>query len=1125
MNFRKHCKPYFKSCSNTRADGPTPAVKMVKAMKLTLLLLTVFFLQSAAEGLSQKVTLHLKDATMQRAFRELEKQTQFGFLYTKSLLHGMPRLTIDADNLSIEDVLIMCFRNSPLTFSIVEKTIVVKPADRNNTSLPAGPVTVKGRVTDESGNPIAGVSVVVKGSTTGTVTDNEGRFAFEAPGIEKLRIEFSYVGYESAVIDYNGNGSVEIKLRAAEKKLDQVVVVGYGSSLKKDVTGSLVRASLKDKGESPAVSLATALQGVVPGLNVGAVTKAGRDPLINIRGRTSISGSNSPLIILDGIIYRGNLVDINPADIESVDVLKDASATAVYGSQASNGVIILTSRQGRNKKTTVEYNTAFSTQSVTNKKMLPENGAGFLRRIGDRFLAESRTGPDLLTPNPSWDPSSKFFGPEILAGYQKGVETNWWNLLTNRHPGIQNHNLSITGKTDAVSYFMSFGYTGQQNVVKNDNYKRYNFRLNLETRITEWLKAGVRSFLSVNDYSGASPSIGDVVRMPPQVPYRDDQGNTILFPYRGFLNPLLQTDQQDLDKRNNLFSNLYAELTVPFVKGLSYRINFSPSQIAARRYNFNAYDENLTGSASKTNESQYSETIDHIFTFRRTFKDHSVNATAVYGSEKITFEGTTAKSVKFLNSALGYNYLGAGQAGLQTAGSAAWQESSLYSMARIAYGYKNRYQFTGTVRRDGFSGFGKNNKYGTFPSAAVSWHLSGEPWFVRMLPSVQEFKLRASYGVNGNRTVGRYQTLSQIKSGVASGYLYGDGSTAEAGQYIVTLPNDNLKWETTKSLNLGADFSFLKGRLSGSVDYYNANTYDLLYNVDIPVVNGFNSTLRNIGKLKNNGIEFSLSGSPVNTEKFKWTVNANFSRNRNQVVSILGTDANNDGREDDLISSKLFIGHPYGVVYDFNITGMWQVRDYQAGSIPAGFTYGTYKVEDLNKDGSYSADKDRKILGYTDPSYRFSLQNTFQYRNFDLRIFVNAIQGGKKYYYGQPGATLNNPDNAYGFNFFKWDYWTPENPNARYRQIGYYSVALGGSEFSPYIQRSFIRLQDVTLSYNLPATLYKKIKISRAKLFINGANLYTLTKWDGWDPETGTGLDFDAYPFLKSFSAGFNIEF
>ncbi|MDR1097849.1 MAG: SusC/RagA family TonB-linked outer membrane protein, partial [Tannerella sp.] len=461
----------------------------------------------------------------------------------------------------------------------------------------------------------------------------------------------------------------------------------------------------------------------------------------------------------------------------------------------------------------------------------------------------------------------------------------------------------------------------------------------------------------------------------------------------------------------------------------------------------------------------------------------------------------------------------------QTISSDAWEESSLYAMLRLGYTYNNRYSFTGTLRRDGFSGFGKANKFALFPSAAVAWRLSEENFVKDNVNWIDNLKLRLSYGSNGNRTVSRYQTLAKMASRDA--YLYGDGAPAEKGLRITAMANDGLKWETTSTFNAALDFSVLNGRLSGTLEYYRSNTSNLLYNINIPNMNnGIGSIPTNIGKLANRGTELTVTGIPVQTKDFSWEVTFNYSLNRNKVVSILGIDNDGDGKEDDLVSSKIFMGHPYGVCYDFEKIGLWQLDEYRAGVIPEGFTYGTYKVRDIDGDGIYTAANDRKILGYTDPSYRFSIDNAFRYKALELKIFINSIQGGKDYYYGQPeDGTI--PDNIYKQNRPYWDYWTPENPNARYRNIGEYEPALfiDNVAYRAYVQRSFIRLQNVTLSYRIPSAVLKKAGIHNFKVYLNGNNLATITDWDGWDPETGTGLGIGTYPLLRSYSMGINFDF
>jgi TonB-linked SusC/RagA family outer membrane protein len=981
-------------------------------------------------------------------------------------------------------------------------------------------VRITGTVVDQTGEPVIGANIVEKGATAnGTISDAEGKFSLQVSR-SNVTLTFSYIGFVTQDVVASGD-VLNVVMKEDLLNLEEVVVIGYGTARKKDVTGSVVRADISKLRESPNVSLGQSLQGTVPGLNVGAVTTAGSDPSISIRGRNSISGSTSPLIVLDGIIYRGSLVDINPSDIESIDVLKDASAAAIYGSQASNGVMLITSKTVKAMtKPVIEYSGSYTLQESTNQKMRPMNREGFLQLIADRFLEESRTGSDLLQPNPSWDPAKHLMDANAVNGYLNGTETDWWDLGTNDRPYIQMHNLSVRGRSELSSYFMSVGLTDQQNLVINDTYKRYNVRLNLDTRITNWMKVGAQTFFVLSDWSGIA-SVGS--GLPPVCAITDPEtGEYIVYPYKGDLNPALARQQDNLDKRYNLFGNFYADIDIPFVRGLNYHLNFSQNLIEDKDFTFNPWGSNLTGSGNKQNDSQYSWTADHILTYKQTFGKHDINSTLVYGVEKRSWERTNASGSNFANDVLGYNYLGAANAAQQSISSDAWEESSLYTMLRLGYTYNGRYSFTGTVRRDGFSGFGKSNKFATFPSAAVAWTLSEEHFVKDNVKWIDNLKLRLSYGSNGNRTVGRYQTLAKMNS--RNSYLYGEGAPAEKGIYISAMANDNLKWETTNSFNAGLEFGVLNGRLSGYLEYYRSTTFDLLYNINIPLLNNnIGSIPTNIGKLANKGVEFSITGIPVKTKDFSWDITFNYSLNRNRVVSILGIDNDSDGKEDDLVSSKIFIGHPYGVCYDFEQIGMWQMADYQAGVIPGGFTYGTYKVSDLDGDGKYTAANDRKMLGYTDPSYRFSIENVLQYRNWELKAFINSIQGGKDYYYAQPGSALSNPDNIFQNNIFKWDYWTPENPNARYRQIGYFSPALNNS-YSPYIQRSFIRLQNLTLSYRVPSTQLKKIGVNNFKVYATGTNLFTITDWDGWDPETSSGLGGE-YPLLRTYSLGINFDF
>ncbi|WP_418661399.1 SusC/RagA family TonB-linked outer membrane protein [Bacteroides ilei] len=995
-------------------------------------------------------------------------------------------------------------------------------------------ITINGIVKDSTGEGIIGANVLQKGTTNGTVTDLDGNFTLTVPDKNAVLV-FSFLGYVSQEVIVGNQTTLNIILKEDTQNLDEVIVIGYGTAKKSDLTGAVTRADMSALEKSPNVNVLQGLKGVVPGLNIGVATKAGDSPTVSIRGRNSISGSTEPLVVLDGVIYRGNISDINPSDIESIDVLKDASSTAIYGSQAANGVLMITTKTAKNySKPIFEYNGTFTLQGLINNDMKRLDREGFATQIADIMLENSRMGNDLSQRNPDFNPTDYFKDEAVIKGYNEGLNTDWWNLLTEDVPYIQNHNVSVRGKTEMNSYFISFGFTDQKNLVINDTYKRYNVRINLDSKITDWLKIGTSSYFNVSNFSGENTSFGNLFSIPAcTTPYEDDGVTLKTNPITGTINPLLKIHDPNKDIRYNLSGNVYADVTIPWIKGLSYRINYANNWTIYHYYAFDPYANTLLGQAEKKHTNQNEWTLDNILTYQNRFGKHSVNATFVYGVEKRTYEATDAIANTFNDKTLGYNNMGMGQADLNTISSNAWKETSLYNMLRLVYTFNDRYIFTGTIRRDGFSGFSEGNKFGYFPSIAGAWRLSEENFIKNNLKWIDNLKLRLSYGTSGNRTSGRYATMAQMQNTnnfetSSTGYVFGDGGTAGLMQLMKTLPNPDLKWETTKSVNIGMDFSVLNGRLFGNYEYYVSNTTDLLYDIEIPNINGMvtNSVPTNIGKLQNMGHEFSITGIPVTNKDFEWSITANFSLNRNKVKTILGIDANGDGKEDDLIASNIFINQPLNTIYDYNIIGMWQMEDYLNGIIPNGFTYGTYKIEDINQDGSYTAEKDRKIIGCEDPLYRFSIQNNFRYKDFELNIFINSVQGGKNHYLGQPLADLSIPDHLKSNSFMKFDYWTPENPNAKYRQLGFYTASLGEG-FSPYVSRSFIRLQELSLAYNVPQRFLKKIHVNRAKVFVSASNLFTITNWDGWDPEAGQGVtyDLDGYPTMKSYTLGLNFEF
>ena len=562
---------------------------------------------------------------------------------------------------------------------------------------------------------------------------------------------------------------------------------------------------------------------------------------------------------------------------------------------------------------------------------------------------------------------------------------------------------------------------------------------------------------------------------------------------------------------------------------MNYRINYSQNYRTANHDQYNPYGANQTGSGYKNSSINYDWIVDNILTFNNTFNDiHNVNATLLYGVEKRTGSHTNSSARDFVNGSLGYNRLEAGNPELNSISTGAWQETSLYSMGRVIYNLSNKYLLTATIRRDGFSGFGTKEKIGLFPSVALGWVASEETFIKDNADWLNYLKVRGSYGSTGRRAVGRYQTLATMESGPM--YAFGDGGSSTIGTYISSMANDELGWETTTGLNLGADFAIIDSKLHGNIEYYNNDTKDILYNIQLPTMTGFNSIATNIGKVHNHGVEFSLTGQIIKSKDLNWEATLNYSRNRNEIVSILGFDNDGDGVEDDLVANRLFIGEPQQVVYDYNIVGMWQLADQEAGIIPSGFFPGTYMLEDVSgpdgvPDGVITSADDKKILGYRDPAYRFSIANRVNYKNFSLYVFINSIQGGKNYYLGDDdpysGTWRYKEQKTYvNAPAGSWDYWMPENPNAKYRRLDTPSSYQGYH----YTQRNFIRLQDVSLSYTFDKSLISKLDMRSLKLYVSAQNLVTITKWKGWDPETGRGFD-PGVPLMKNFTFGLNVEF
>ena len=1055
---------------------------------------------------------HDQLVTVQQVFRIIKKQTKYGFIFPKNMFQNLPKIQLVKGEIELSTLLNQSLNSKKVKFEVSndDMTIIIK-----NKIIEDQQLQVTGKVTDDTGAPLPGVNIIIKGTSTGVTSDFDGKYVIGVKNGDVL--VFSYIGMVGMEIPFDNQSNIDVILKYNTSELDEVILVGFGKQKKTDLTGSVARADIEAFREAPNVNLLQSLQGTVPGLNIGITDSASDNPSLSIRGRTSINGVSSTLIVLDGIIYNSPLSSLNPSDIKSIDVLKDASSMAVYGAQAANGVILITTKKGKKTgKPVINYSTSYSTANPAYELPLM-NRDQFLKKARDVFWEEAYTQASGYTEiNPNYNMEDGVISPENIEGLINGTDTNWYDIATNAGH-VQKHNVSISGANDNSSYFVSAGFDKQKNWIINDNFSRKSVRLNFDTQINDWLKISTQTYGAVRNFSGSSPELTRLVLSGPlRSPY--DANDELNINFQSIRNPIIDTFRDDLDKRNSLFANFSAIVNPSFVPGLSYTINFGNDIAWNNEYYSDTFSRSETGEVYKRNSSTYSYTLDNIINYVKEINDnHKINVTLLAGIKERNFEDTEALGYGFSNQKLGYNSIE--QAQNQEIESDSWEEASSYQMARVNYTLNNKYLITTTIRRDGFSGFAANKKIATFPSLALAWKLSEEE-FMSNITWLNNLKLRGGWGKNGN-LISRYASLSQVNSGPA--YVFGDGGGTRFGQSTQNMTSPNLGWESTSGINLGLDFSILNGRVNGNVEYYNTATTDLLWNFAVPRITGFDSLLGNLGEVENTGLEFTLNITPVRTTNFKWDLAFNFSTNKNKVTELLGRDNDGDGIEDDLITSELFIGEPLSTVYSYEIDGIYQIED----NIPPGYLVGSYIVKDNNDDGLRNSD-DRVILGNTDPAYRFSIQNTLKYKNLTLRLFVNSIQGGKNGYLGaidpwNHGGLGNAGNNAkHGTTAGAGlDYWSPSNPGAYFRGAG------TSSAINPLRResRNFVRLQDISLSYNFDKDLINSFGLQDLKLFLSGKNLHTWTKWKGWDPETGGGLGVNGRPVIKNIGLGLNITF
>lgn len=960
--------------------------------------------------------------------------------------------------------------------------------------------TIEGKITDASGETLPGVNVRVDGTTQGAITDVNGNFKLTVSE-GSVTLVVSFVGFlEERVVVPASQTKVNIVLKEDSKIMNEVVVVGYGTQKRSDITGSVASVPKERLSQLPVTNVMQAVQGSVAGVTVSQGSSVpGSQPTTIVRGQNSINAGTGPFVVVDGIPLSktgGSLNDINPNDIESMEILKDASAVAIYGTNGANGVILITTKRGTDGKPTIRYNNYAGIEEFAHV-LKPRGGQSYVQKYADWL---KQTGQTQTQPVPN-------FGE--LENYNAGIETDWLDVAT-RTGFIQDHNLSISGGTQNVKYFMSGGLMDQKGVIEGYTYKRASFRSNLDADLTNYLTVGTSLFIVNNDYGKGRANLLNATAMSPYGQVYNENGTYKthpMFPEELFLNPMLGLTTDRADKNTNINGNVYAEVKFKgILDGLKFRVNGGYSFLPARRGSYTgraAYD--LNGTATTFYSETNSYVLENILSWAKDFGKHHVDFTGLYSAQQRKYTESNARAVGFVNDELSYHNLGAGAT--QSAGSYADRYALNSQMGRINYSYDSRYLFTFTTRRDGSSVFGANtSKYGIFPSVAVGWNIANES-FMSDLKNVSNLKLRLSVGESGNEAISVYRTIT---TNGTNRFPFNGVSTI--GALASNLGNANLQWETTFSRNIGLDFGFFGNRINGTIDLYKNNSKGLLLQRNLPIITGYFNVFDNLGETQNTGVEVTLNTKNYKKNDFAWESTLIFSANKNKIVDLYG-----DQKDD--IGNRWFIGKPISVIYDYEMIGVWQKGE-NASEHDPGAQPGDLKFADLNNDGRITPDGDRKVLGQTAPKWTGGFTNTLTYKNWSMNIFIQTVQG----------ITRNNADLTYADESGRRNtpidvgYWTEENqsqtrPSLAFRNPRGYGYASDAS---------YTRLKDVTLSYRFNQGALDKLGLGSLNVFASGRNLYTFTNWIGWDPEAvqiSRGSDGwnNNYPLTRSYVLGLNV--
>ncbi|MBZ4189436.1 TonB-dependent receptor [Niabella beijingensis] len=1076
-------------------------------MKLTTVLLIITFMEVSAASHGQHLTISNRNISLSRVISEIRTQTGYGVLISTTRFKTDQKLNLNFRNAPLREVLNKITGEMGLTYTIEDRTIVIRPRplqDAGVIPVAAAPIVISGKVTDESGQPLQGVTVTVRSSGSSVVTDARGAYRVQVADKNDL-LTFSYVGYITVDAQVNKGGEINMTLRPQKNELDEIVVIGYGTATKRDLTGASARVRSEEINAIPAANVLQALSGRASGVQVLQNNGSpGGGVSVRIRGANSIQGSNEPLYVVDGFPVSGNNPTvINNTDIESIDILKDASATAIYGSRGANGVVLITTKRGKAGRTRIDFESSYSIQSLR-KKLDLMNAKEYA------LFYNEQAANDKLDP---------YFTQEQIDGFGEGYD--WQGLVFTKAPMTQN-SLTVSGGNDKTQFSLSGSVFSQDGIIKGSDYKRYSLHTNLQHTISEKfnvtfsgtfsrLKTGRKD--SEAGVRGASMIASSISAPPTLTPYKEEGTYTVLagaYPFVApdMVNPLnFINEQSKITKANVVLANAainyhpVKDLTIKVLGGIENRDDRTDTYTST---NF----VNSLGVADVSTSQFTSLLNENTITYDKRINDHHITALAGLTYQDFLTTSLSARGTGFLSDISGTNDLGsAGAPGVPQSNYA--KSVLLSALARVNYNYGSKYLATVSFRRDGSSRYSTGNKWGSFPSAALAWRISQEP-FMKTVGFISDLKLRASWGYTGSQAISPYATLSLLYSGKT---VFGDGlATTYAPD--VTLPGD-LKWETTEQKDIGFDIGLFENRLIITADYYIKNTRDLLNSVKLPSSMGFTSTIQNVGKIRNNGFELGIDAQ-VLTGAFKWNLAPNISFNRNKVVKLYGGED--------------ILGHNIGllIVNDYsNILREGRPVGQFWGYVEEGYTdQGQIRFKDLNGDGAITAD-DKTYIGDPNPDFTYGLNSAFSYKNLSLTLFLQGSKGNDIF---NTSAIGNTMDYGYGVNMPKevyYNHWTPDNPNAKYPRISYNTGVRVSDRFVE--DGSYMRLKNIELGYSLPVQQWHLSWLQRLQAYVSGQNLLTFTKYSWWDPEVNSqgsiGYDFHTYPVARSITFGIRAGF